>query len=151
MARSDGKPSTIRLIADPPGSREDEVTLDAAASPGHFIQYDADGKYVKNATADVVREVVILLEDVLQGKSIDDAYASGAKARALWLRPGDVVQARLGTGQDISVDEELTLANDGTVKTVAGSEEVLAVALEAVDNDPGSAEVFIKIRIISGT
>jgi hypothetical protein len=144
--QSDGKPSTILIKANP--TRVEEIIAGGAFKPGHLLIINSAGKAVVHATSGGYGELLFAAEDALQGKTVTDAYASDEPANVLLGQSGDVVLARLGTSQDIVIGDKLMSDGDGTLAKLTSTNVVLAIALEAIDNDPGSGEVFIKVRLV---
>ena len=98
------------------GNHQIEVTLDAIASPGMAIELAADGKYdpVASAQAEALKQGIqpILIEDGLQGKTVDDAYASGvihAVAGGFALGVLAVLGPRIGNSHLLENQEILDL------------------------------------------
>lgn len=67
-------------------------------------------------------EVIVLLEDIFQGKTKDDAYADGSRGRFYIPLPGDellVLVANIaGTGDAFAIKDKLMI-DDGTGKLIA--------------------------------
>lgn len=91
--------------------------------PGQCISLKSDGTYEAwNGAADGEQdEVIILLDDNLQGKTVDDAYADGARFFAYIPLPGDelmVLCANIsGSGDTYPVAQKLII-DDGTGKAI---------------------------------
>lgn len=99
--------------------------------PGMLIALNSSSVYVPHPTADGGAEVNIALEDALQGKTIDDAYASGELVRFAQPRRGDVVLLLLEAGQNVQDGTKLVSAGAGYVQAQTGEDaDAFAVALE---------------------
>jgi hypothetical protein len=135
------------------GNHQIEVTLDAIASPGMAIELAADGKYdpVASAQAEALKQGIqpVLIEDGLQGKTVDDAYASGDKAQAYQAVAGDHLQVLVKDGETIAVADKLVVEGGGSGLFVeaAGSETAYQVkALEAVS--PSGSNGLCKVVVL---
>ena len=93
---------------------------------------------VFNGAADGEQALVaILLEDSLQGKTVDDAFVTGTYGRLYCPIPGDEMQVRhnnvAGTADDVVIGDKL-IVDDGTGKfnvTTGSPESEPFIALEA--------------------
>lgn len=93
----------------------------------------------------------------LTGSSIDDLYEIGDTVLYHSARPGDRIYALVAAGQDIAAGARLESAGNGYLRAVtAGSGAAtpvtfpgaaIAVALEDVDNDPGTGGAPARIKI----
>lgn len=135
------------------GNHFDEVTLDAAASPGSAVELAADGKYdpVVSTQAEALKGGLqpILCEDALQGKTVDDAYSSGDKAQAYYAVSGDQIQVLIKDGETIAVGDLVIVEGGGSGLFVeaAGTETAYqGRALEAVS--PSGANGLCKIVVL---
>lgn len=95
------------------------MTIKAAVEPvnGRFT-YEA-----YNRAADAERaEVIVLLEDELQGFGVTDAYVSGTRGRLYVPQNGDVLQMLFanisGTGDAFAIGDYVMI-DDGTGKLIA--------------------------------
>lgn len=129
--------------------RLDEYVAAAELYPGHLLEFTSAGKVQKQSTADGYAEKIFAVEDSLQGNTKSTAYAAAAQVRCVFAAPGDHVQAFLAAGETAVIGSKLCANGDGTLKVVAGSEVVLAVALEAQDlSDTGSVDTLTKVRVL---
>lgn len=133
--------------------------------PGHLLQRDSANKVLVHATLGIKPELLIAFEDVLQGRTIDDAYAVADPVQCLRLVSGDQVLLRVAAAAPaIAINDKLCAAADGTVKKRTGTVDVytdagagvstfvseqyiVAVADVAVDNSAGATEVFVLATI----
>jgi hypothetical protein len=79
------------------------------------------------------------LEDELQGKGIDDAYASGDQVQCWIPYRGDVVYAILENGADIEVGEYLESNGSGYLQACTSAQAV-GVSLEDLDLSGSTGE-----------
>ncbi len=116
------------------GRRYEEARMSVAGKPGYLVEpaTGADaGKIKPHATAAALAEKMFLVEDDLQGGTIDGTYAIGDLGRYVIAEPGDVINIVLTTSQTITKGEKLESAGDGTLRTLAAG-VALAVAEEDV-------------------
>jgi hypothetical protein len=120
--------------------------MSVAGKPGYLCEFDADGKLKPHATASIpIIPITVLVEDDLQGKTIDDTYAIDDLGRAVIAEPGDIIHFVLKTGQNVANGAYLKSNGDGTV--VAGTNaNSIAKAIEAVDAT--AADKFIAAMVI---
>jgi hypothetical protein len=114
------------------------TTATATVKPGHIVEYtnvqslgkSYQPKVQPNSTAGSYNKLVMIaLEDALQGKTTDDAYASGQPAQVWIPRRGDRGYVRLANGQNVTQGTSiLTPTTDGTF--IAYVEALSAAALE---------------------
>lgn len=151
--------NTIKLKNYMPTPVMEEYTATAAAiTPGHLLELDSAGLVKKHATAGGnVLPAIFAVEDELQGRGIDTAFANSAKLQCWIPTRGDQVYAWLADGENVAIGEALESAGDGTLQAhatnSAGAVEypnsILAVALQAVDlTNSASAAGRIVVRII---
>lgn len=122
----------------------------AAVRPGDLVDLDIAGKVKKHPTAGAPSENSFALEDALQGKGINDNYATGDLVAYSIQRPGDVVLAWLAAGQVATPASYLTSNGNGALKVAGGTDIRIGRALESV-NASDSGAVFderIRVRII---
>ena len=148
-------PHRIHLLGD---GRQEEDIAGGAILPGHLLATtsaaktspNACGTVVKHATAGGASERKFALEDALQGKTIDDAYAEGDIVASVQCVPGDVVYAWLSEGAVVTPASFLTSNGDGTLKVATGSDVIVGKALEDVDasDSAGEGDNRVRVRIL---
>ena len=79
----------------------EEFPAHEAFYPGTLVELTTDGDVKKHATAGGNVLPMFALEDELQGKGIDDAFAAGDLVQCWTPNRGDVVLAILADGQDV--------------------------------------------------
>lgn len=141
-------PNTI-VLKGTLGEKREEYPANAALSPGHFLELMSTGKVRKNASAGVDVPLMVAVEDAMQGKTINDAYAANDPVHTHMCAKNDKIYARVAAGQAaIVIGDKLKLAADGTVTLQGGTGTVKFRAEEDVDNSAGLAEAFIKVRCV---
>jgi len=130
-----------------------EALANAAITPGHLVELMTTGKIRVHATAGGNAAALFAVEDDLQGKTIDDAYAANAIAQYDALYPGCEVQARIANGQNVAIGNFLESAGDGTLQVhtadvdannssanfTVNTNQIVAVAMEACNMSGSSA------------
>ncbi len=133
-----------------------EKAANAAITPGMLIEPMTTDKVRAHATAEGNALPIFALEDELQGKEIDDAYAADDRVQCWIPQRGDEVNAILADGEDVAIGDWLASNGDGHLrKHVAETEswgeseagavtvsplQIVAQALEAVDTSGSSGE-----------
>lgn len=129
------------------GRRYDEARMSVAGKPGYVCELNADGTMKPHATISIpLIPIIVLVEDDLQGKTIDDTYAIDDLGRYVVAEPGDIIHLVLKTGQNVANGAYLKSNGDGTV--IAGTNaNSIAKAIEAVDAT--AADTFIAAMIVN--
>lgn len=140
MARAN--PETILIKGDSWVTHEADAAV--ALTPGEMVTFDSSGDFALPAAGDTLKLFVI--EDDLQGNEISDDYAIGNNVRAVVPQPGSIVYAILTDGQNVPIGRELEVDANGTLITI-GSNEAIAIALEAVDASDSAATAVVSRRI----
>lgn len=122
-------------------------------SPGMAIEHQADGKWDPMASAQAAalkRDLVLAIEDRLQGKTVDDAYG-GEDERVFFYhcRVGDHVQVLVKDGETIAIGDDLVVEGGGSGLFVeaAGTEAKFQLeALEAVSPSGANALCLCEVK-----
>lgn len=144
-----------------------EYNADEAITPGALIELNSDGKLQNHATAGGDVLPMFAFEDELQGKDIDEDYASDDPIKVWIPQRGDQVYAILEDGENINTGDFLESAGNGNLQayTKEGSStlmvenplEIVAQAVEGKDLSGSSGEETsgalgydkrIKVRIV---
>jgi hypothetical protein len=140
------RPTRIQLKGE--GTFE-EGRAASAITPGQLLITNSAGNLIPHNVAGGPAEAKFAHEDALQGRTIDDDYASGELVFHAIQRPGDVVFAWAASGEDIENGEFLTSNGDGTLKVASGTQHRVGVALEDADlTDTDAENTRIRVRII---
>ena len=117
----------------------EELTSAAVVlTPGMLLEV-INGGYVAvhGSSEGSVTPPMFALEDELQGRGIDDNYATFSKIQVWIPGRGDRVYALLKSGESVIVGDKLASGGDGTlIKHVSASvkpNQIVAIAMEAVD------------------
>lgn len=111
----------------------EEIVAGGTITPGHLIAEGSAGTVAVHGTASGSVIPMFALEDELQGKDIDDNYASGDQVQCWIPYRGDQVYCILADGETVAVGDFVESAGDGTVqKLVAASAGVTEFALAVV-------------------
>lgn len=123
----------------------EEMVASAAVTPGMLLIIESTGTVKAHNQADKDVFPIFALEDELQGKGIDDAYAANAPVQCWIPYRGDIVNAILADGENVAIGDPLTSDGYGRLKkhvTDAGSsavpwtvypEQIVGYAAEALD------------------
>lgn len=93
-----------------------EVEASAALYPGMLVELDSAGKVKPHSTAGGNAVKQFALEDALQGKGIDDQYASGDKVQVWSCVPGEEVYAILVDGQNVAIGDFVESNGEGMLQ-----------------------------------
>lgn len=128
---------------------------DGAILPGEMIELAADGKYDRLASskAEALKGAAglkIAVEDALQGRTVDDAYADGDQVFFYEPKNGDHLLVLVASGENIAVGDTLvpTGGGDGKFEEAGGSET--RYAFEALESTGGAlaADTLVKVRCL---
>ena len=131
----------------------EEYAAAAAITPGHLIYLNSAGTVAVHATEDGNVLPMFAIEDELQGKGIDSAYATGDRVQVWIPTRGDQVNAILKDEETVVIGTFLTSAGNGELKaydattSVLDAERPIAVALAALDLSSSSASSVANTRI----
>lgn len=133
---------------------QDEIICSGTPKPGHLVEiYDnSTVKTVRvHSTAGGNASAMFAVEDELQGKDIADAYVAATICTIRTFRSGDLVAARVPTGQTLTYGMKLESVGDGTlteygVTTPSGGEIDVWVASSEEDVTT-TAETLVLVRI----
>lgn len=133
-----------------------ELIASGAITPGMLLERTSTANTVKahSVSGGNAAPKMFALEDELQGKDIDDAYANADKVQVWVPYPGDEVAAILADGENVSIGDLLESNGAGYLqKHVADVEsfesneagsltvypaQIVGVALEAIDMSDSS-------------
>lgn len=154
-------PNTIALKGQ--GIRKERVA--AAGStifPGDLVDINSSGEVLEHATAGGNALPAFAVENEVVGQEISEVYLAGDNVLYEVFHTGCEVYAWLAAGQDVAVGALLESATAGALRahTPIAIDEggavnhgtvyfrgVVARALEAVDNDPGSGGAPVRIIV----
>lgn len=143
----------------------EEFIASAAITPGHLVEVISGGEIRVHTTVGGNVLPMFAVEDELQGKGVDDAYAHEDPVSTWVPCRGSIVNALLADGQTIVAGDFLQSAGDGTLTKYVAEHwhsadagtiyplAIVGVATEAVDLS-GSAGTHpvsglrIKVRIV---
>ena len=128
----------------------EEYVAAAAILPGELIELNAAGTVQPHSTAGGNQIQMFALEDELQGKGIDDAYAIGDKVQCWIPTRGDQVYAILADGNDVAIGDflesngagelQLHTPDPGSGGEVEYANPIVAISLEDIDTSGSSGE-----------
>lgn len=125
----------------------EEWIANAAITPGMLVQLMSTGKVRAHTPANGNAIPMFALEDELQGKAIDEAYAAADQVQVWIPYRGDQVYALLSDGENVVIGDFLASNGDGYLQKFVGGDsnaneelplEIVAMALEAIDRSTSS-------------
>lgn len=122
----------------------EEYTASGAITPGMLLEYDSAGKVKAHSSSGGTQVQLIALEDELQGKGINDAYALADQVQVWVAQRGEQAYMILQDGENVAIGDYLVSNGDGTLKKYVAQEEssgpdtiiinsIVAQSLEAKD------------------
>lgn len=94
----------------------EEYVASAAVYPGMLLKLESTGKVKAHDAADQDAFPIFALEDELQGKGIDDAFAANDRIQCWIPNRGDMVYAILADGQKVAIGDNVTSDGNGRLK-----------------------------------
>ena len=130
----------------------EEYNAAAAITPGMLIQMTTADKVQKHATAGGNILPMFALEDELQGKGIDDNYATDDKVQCWIPGRGDQVYAILSDGETVAVGDFLESNGDGCLqKHVPDSWESADAQAANTINQAAIVGIALEYKDLSGS
>jgi hypothetical protein len=125
----------------------DEADAAEAITPGHLVQKNSAGKFIKNTLVTAPVDVIVATEDTLHGGDIDTPWALNSRVVAARLDAGDEFYGIVApAAAAIAFDAPVTAAADGTL--VIGTEaNKIGRAVTPVDNSAGATIARIRVRV----
>lgn len=150
------------------GNCFEEAEANAAIKPGMLVETMSTGKIRAHATEGGNAIPMFAIEDKLQGKGINDAYAAADQVQVFIPQRGDQVYAQIEDEQNIAVGDFLESNGAGYLQKITNVEissqaadvvyplQIVAQALEALDlsslSAAGSSDTparqFCRVRIV---
>lgn len=132
----------------------EEYVAGGAITPGMLVAYGADKKVVVQPSTDAM--ALFALEDELQGKGIDEAYAANDPVQVWIPYRGDQVNALI-SGADVEAGDFLQSGGDGSLvkygqSLAAATKDILngAVGFSLTAKTAGAAGNGYSITIVEG-
>lgn len=125
------------------------INSSATLKPGMIAALNSSGELIAQATEGAACEKLVILEDALQGKTVNDAYTAGTVADAAVIFPGSEAQVLLKAGEKVVVGDYVTGAGAGKFQKLEASQTPLAVALEACDlTESDAVDTLVAVRFL---
>lgn len=140
-------PNNTILLKGDLGRRYEEGRVRATKTiyPGMLIEFHTDGTLQAHSGDGLSGDLLVAIEDALQGRTIDTAYAAGELVRYIILAPGEEAQMILKDGQTSVIGGPLSSNGDGKLRVgVSGTDALLVSGLEVVA--ASGADEWVKVR-----
>ncbi len=125
----------------------EEFVAGGTITPGMLIEVNSSGAVIAATGAGELP--MFALEDELQGKGIDNNYASGDPVQCWIPYRGDIVNAILKSNNKVVVGDGIASNGDGKVKKAGTSDTPIGFAVTAVDlTGSGASDARVLVRII---
>lgn len=125
----------------------EELVAGGTITPGMLLDISATNTVTAATGAGTLP--VFALEDELQGKGIDNNYASGDPVQCWIPYRGDVVNAILKAGKKTAIGTPVASNGDGKLKQAGSSDTPIGFAVTAVDlTGSGATDARVLVRII---
>jgi hypothetical protein len=125
---------------------EEYTSTAVTITPGTLLELTSAGLVQAHSVSTGRALTMIALEDELQGKTIDDAYAVSTKVQCWLPGRGDIAYMFLADGETAVIGN--WLASDGAGKLIVSTTNPIGQALEAVDmSDSSGADPSGRIQV----
>lgn len=124
----------------------------ATIYPGCLVEVGSNGKILVHNGAGHPALPMFAIEDALQGKGIDDAFASGDKVRVWIPTRGDIVYGILADGQTVAVGDFVESNGAGYLQKVgqaSASTGPIGVSLDTESSAAGSEDSDINFLSVN--
>ena len=141
--------NSIITLARGAGIQREGKAGEAGIYPGHLLETSAADTFLRlNNAASVGAPILVAVENMyLAPGTKDTVYAVNDNVYAVAVTNGMQFQARIAAAAvAIVIGDQLVSDGDGGLKKAGAAEEVIAEALEAVDNSGGGSSVLIEVR-----
>lgn len=117
--------------------------------PGMIAALNSSGELIAQVAEGAACEKLVILEDALQGKTVNDTYTAGTVADAAVIFPGSEAQVLLKAGEKVVVGDYVTGSGAGTFQKLESTQVPLAVALEACDlTESDAVDTLVDVRFL---
>lgn len=143
---------SVRTIVAKGGGRYEEYTAasGSAISPGHVVSLTAANEVSESGEDGGQTSLMVAAEDVLQGKTVADAFAAGDTVPCYVLKSGDEAYLRFAASANIAIGDKIAIGTSGQVREYASGqtpdESVKAIALQA--QNPTTANQLLLVRVV---
>ena len=135
---------TVVLLGNELVTQNEDNKAAEAITPGHLIDYDSNGDWVKHASAGGMSVGRFALEREELGTDMNTDYDIADTVKAGLCPRGVRVNAIIASGQNISKGDFLESAGNGTLRVYAAGVR-LAQALEDVNANAGAARLRVEM------
>jgi len=141
--------NTIMLAGEYRKIESMELATGNAPYPGMCLKETADGELAIQTTEGIDGELIIALEDQLQGGTVDDVYTAGEICDAAIPLTGTEFQVLVAAGEDIARGDILTVSATGKFEEHTGTYKRMVVAREDCDlTASGAVDTLCWVRRI---
>lgn len=142
---SDTHPKTI-LLRGTTSMHSERPAGEAGILPGMLLNVDADGEFIKHASAAGKASALFARENSLVGGDIDTAYEVGDTVYAWHGAPGDEFYALVEEEAQIGIGDLLESGGGGALQE--GTTNPICRAMEAVNTQTVSGPVRIRVQVL---
>lgn len=118
-----------------------EGTLSTTAKPGMHVTLQSSGNYARSpeTTAELVKygSSLVVKEDALQGKTVNDSYNNGDRVFMYVPVAGDVLNLLIKSGQNISVGDNIIAEGGGSGLFIKSDGTHAAYKFRALESSGG--------------
>lgn len=111
---------------------KEERAAGGVITPGHLVTINSSNAVVVHPTAGGNAQKAFADVDDMQGRTIDDNYASGDRVHIWFAQPGERVNAILKDGENVVIGDALMSAGDGTLAKLVPDEIDSTAATDTV-------------------
>lgn len=125
------------------------INASATLKPGMLAALNSSGELIAQNAEGKLCEKLVMLEDALQGGTVNDTYTAGTVADAAVIFPGSEAQVLLKAGEKVVVGDYVTGTGTGKFQKLEATQVPLAVALEACDlTESDAVDTLVDVRFL---
>lgn len=149
MAVTFSAPNKILLFGGPDPTLEGTLAASEAITPGMLVERFNNSGVVRfrKSTRTGLANTLVMLDQPLYNKGIDDACAANDLIEVHVGKPGDILYMIIASGANIAAGARLTDAGNGKLKAV-GSDVACFEARETVNNSAGPGDARIRVEVV---
>jgi len=125
------------------------LTINASATlkPGMLAALNSSGELIAQNAEGKLCEKLVMLEDALQGGTVNDAYTGGEVGDAAIMLSGTESLALLASGETVAVGDFITVNGTGKIQKLEANQIALGVATAACDlTDSDAVDTLVSVR-----
>ena len=123
------------------------INASATLKPGMLAALNSSGELIAQNAEGKLCEKLVMLEDALQGGTVNDTYTGGEVGDAAIMLSGTESQALLASGEVVAVGDFITGNGTGKIQKLEVAQIALGVVTAACDlTDSDAVDTLVPVR-----